>query len=63
MVPSKIVVHKEEKSIIIKTQEEEKCCITVLITITSNGGELPPYIIFKAKNKGKIQQLLQKILM
>ena len=59
MVPSKTVAYKGQKSILIKTQDQEKCRITVLLTITAAGGKLPPYIIFKAKNKGKIEKLLQ----
>ena len=60
MVPSKTVAYKGQKSILIKTQDQKKCRITVLLTITADGGKLPPFIIFKAKNKGYVEKLLQK---
>ena len=60
MVPSKTIAKKGGKSIIIKTQDQEKCRLSVLLCITADGGKLPPYLIFKAKNDGKIEKELKK---
>ena len=54
MVPSKTIAKKGGKSIIIKTQDQERCRISVLLTITADGGKLPPLLIFKAKRNGII---------
>ena len=62
MIPNKTVAKKGTKSIIIKTFEQEKCRISVLLTITADGGKLPPYIIFKSKRDGKIENDLKKDL-
>ena len=60
MIPTKTIAKKGTKSIIIKTLEQEKLRVSVLLTITADGGRLPPYIIFKAKRHGKIEKELQK---
>jgi len=53
MTPNKTIAQKDGKTIIIKTQEQEKCRISVILTITVDGGKLPSYLIFKAKKIGK----------
>jgi hypothetical protein len=60
MIPSNTIIYKNNKSILIKTQNQDKCRISVLLTITANGNKLPPYIIFKAKNKGNVENELLK---
>lgn len=60
MIPNKTMAKKGTKSIVIKSFDKEKCRISVLLTITADGGKSPPYIIFKAKNNGKIENDLKK---
>lgn len=57
---NKTIARKGGKSIIIKTQNQERCRITVLLTITADGGKLPPLLIFKAKRNGIIKNELKK---
>ena len=59
-VPSKTIAKKGGKTIIIRTQKQEKCIVSVLLTITADGGKLAPYLIFKAKSGGRIENELQK---
>ena len=51
---------KGTKSVIIKTQNKEKSQCSLLLTITAEGKKLPPYIIFMAKDGGKIENELKK---
>ena len=59
MTPNKSIAKKSWKNIIVKTQNKEKYRVFVLLRITADGGKLPPYIIFKSKPKGKIENLLK----
>lgn len=60
MLPNKTIAKKGGKTIIIKTQNQENCRVSVLLTVTADGGKLSPYLIFKAKNQGLIEKNLQK---
>ena len=57
---SKIIVKRGSKQAIIKTQGQEKYRVTVILSILAYGGKLPPLIIFKAKNTGKIYKSLKE---
>ena len=40
MIPTKTITKKGTKSIIIKTLDQEKCRVSILLTITPDGGRL-----------------------
>ena len=63
MSPSKTIAKKGAKSILIRTQNQEKCRISVILTITAKRKKLPPYLIFKGKTNGDIENNWKKILM
>ena len=49
MVPNKIIHFKGKKTVTIKTTNQEKVRVSLLLTITSNGGKLPSLFVFKSK--------------
>ena len=55
---TKTIVKRGSKQVIVKTQGQEKCRVTVILTILAEGDKLPPLIIFKAKDTGKIYKSL-----
>lgn len=57
---TKTVAKKGAKTIIIKTQEQDKCRLSAILPITATGRNLPPYLIFKAKNNSMIENQLKK---
>lgn len=60
MVPKKTIHFKGKKTITIKTTNQEKVRVSLLLTITANGGKLPPLFIFKSKKGGTIEKSLKK---
>ena len=60
MLPNKTIAKKGGKTIIIKTKNQENCRLSVLLTVTADGGKLPPYLNFKAKNQGSIENKFTK---
>ena len=48
------ISQKGRRSIIVRTQSQDKCHVSVILTIIANGVKLPPYLIFKEKQNGKI---------
>ena len=57
---TKTIVKRGSKQVIVKTQGQEKCRVTVILTILADGDKLPPLIIFKAKDTGKIYKSLNE---
>ena len=58
MYPNKTIAKKGNKTILIKTQFQEKCRISVILCITVDGEQLPPFLIFEAKEEGYIEKNL-----
>ena len=60
MVSKKTIHFKGKKTITIKTTNQEKVRVSLLLTITAEGGKLPPLFIFKSKKGGTIEKHLNK---
>ena len=58
MQKNKTIVIKGSKQVIIKTQGQEKCRFSCMLCILADGDKLPPLVIFKAKDKGRVYKNL-----
>ena len=57
---TKTIIKKGSKQAIVRTQGQEKCRVTIILSIVADGDKLPPLIIFKAKDKGKVYNSLKE---
>ena len=60
MTPNFVVSQKGKKNIIIRTQSQDKCHVLVLLTVLTNGGKLPPLLIFKGVPNRNISKEIKK---
>ena len=57
---TRTIIKKGAKQVIVRTQGQEKCRVSVILCILADGEKLPPLIIFKAKDKGKVFKSLNE---
>ena len=60
MPPSTVVEKVGKREVRIKKQDQESVRISCALTVFASCDKLHPFLIFKAKNKGKVEAELQK---
>ena len=61
MPPKNTIQNKGDKTVMIKTYGQEKERVSIILAVSALGSKLPPLLIFKGKNGGRIEKNLNQL--